>query len=197
MIACLGWGSLIWDSRELPVLGEWFSDGPLVPIEFTRKSANGRITLVIDDDAQPVRVLWAQLSLTDLDAARTALKEREGITAKDWEPLVPAWSRGEPEPDALRGLRVVRVSGADILQHLQDTNKTGAHITGLLVGDLLAVFVSVDFLELLNGLLGELHGLSTIAQLRSMATRVMLPYGTPTQVCVVPTDNSTPLGKRG
>lgn len=104
MIACLGWGSLVWDPRELPVLNGWFRDGPLVPIEFSRKSKNGRITLAVDERAQPIRVLWTQFAVNDLGAARVALKERESITTADWEPLVPAWTRGEPVPNALAGL---------------------------------------------------------------------------------------------
>lgn len=34
-IVFLGWGSLIWDPRELPVIGDWQSGGPVLPIEFS------------------------------------------------------------------------------------------------------------------------------------------------------------------
>ena len=37
-IACLGWGSVIWDPRALPIQREWFKDGPFAPVEFTRQS---------------------------------------------------------------------------------------------------------------------------------------------------------------
>jgi hypothetical protein len=55
MIACIGWGSLIWDMRNLNVDGNWHADGPLLPIEFARQSRDGRITLVIVQGFAPVR----------------------------------------------------------------------------------------------------------------------------------------------
>ena len=47
MIACIGWGSLIWDRRNLDVDGHWRADGPTLPVEFARQSSDGRITLVL------------------------------------------------------------------------------------------------------------------------------------------------------
>lgn len=103
-IACLGWGSLIWNPGALPIQREWFQDGPFGPIEFSRQSSDGRMTLVIDPTASPVRLLWAHMLLSDLDAAKQALKDREGITAKDWGPMIGAWQTGEPVPANISGL---------------------------------------------------------------------------------------------
>ena len=47
-------------------------------MEFTRKSSNGRITLVITPCARPVQSLWAIMDLNDPNDAREALRKREG-----------------------------------------------------------------------------------------------------------------------
>jgi len=100
-IACLGWGSLIWDPRELPIQRRWFEDGPFVPVEFTRQSSDGRITLVIEPCAAPVRVLWAVMLSPDLPSAREALRNREGITGNNWTSRIGSWQRGQGAPQPI------------------------------------------------------------------------------------------------
>jgi hypothetical protein len=95
-VACLGWGSLIWDPRTLPVTGGWRSDGPALPVEFARQSQNGRITLVIVANANPIPVLWTVLNVATLALGRAALGQREGIPERRWNDLIADWSAGTP-----------------------------------------------------------------------------------------------------
>ncbi len=78
-IACLGWGSLIWNPAGIKIQHHWFEDGPILPVEFTRISNNNRVTLVIDKEAKPVRTLWALMTTDSLGEAKVSLKIREGI----------------------------------------------------------------------------------------------------------------------
>lgn len=78
-IACLGWGSLIWRPEGLNIHRQWYEDGPLLPIEFTRQSKNDRLTLVITNGVKPVRTLWALMATDKLEKAKKSLLIREGI----------------------------------------------------------------------------------------------------------------------
>lgn len=91
-IVCLGWGSLVWDPRELPIR-TWYSDGPPMPIEFARESRDGRITLVVAEESPPLPVLWSVLNVSSLIDARQALAAREKIQEKNFERSIGAWSR--------------------------------------------------------------------------------------------------------
>lgn len=82
-IACLGWGSLIWDQQNLKVQHEWLKNGPQLPIEFTRHSSDDRITLIIDKEAKPITVLWALMESEKLDEALNSLIIREKVIRKD------------------------------------------------------------------------------------------------------------------
>jgi len=81
-IAVVGWGSLIWSeeakNKEFKSK-KWNDDGPELPIEFTRKSQDGRLTLVITLDATPVKTKWAEFDGT-LDETIKKLATREGTT---------------------------------------------------------------------------------------------------------------------
>ena len=115
-IACLGWGSLVWDPRGLPIQRVWFQDGPMIPVEFARQSMDGRITLVLEPHAFPVRSLWAVMDATTLEAARDALARRESIPKKNEKTHIGSWSVGEGSPELLPNLESwARVTG---IQHV-------------------------------------------------------------------------------
>ena len=108
IVACLGWGSLVWDPRELPIQSQWFDDGPFVPVEFARKSSDGRITLVLESSALPIRSLWVVMDCGELQAAREALRKREGPQLHISN--IGAWNRGEPAPPLIPHLQDWAVS---------------------------------------------------------------------------------------
>jgi hypothetical protein len=78
--AVLAWGSLVWDPRELQTAAKFVANGPLLPIEFCRISADGRLTLAIDETFGAVCKTYSALSaLESLDAAIDNLRLREGM----------------------------------------------------------------------------------------------------------------------
>ncbi len=80
-IAVLGWGSLIWNPQQLDVTGAFEIGGPPLPIEFTRVSGNGRLTLVIDERyGTACPTYYAVSGSKGLDEARENLRIREGMT---------------------------------------------------------------------------------------------------------------------
>ncbi|HEX4541160.1 MAG TPA: hypothetical protein VH112_13045 [Acidimicrobiales bacterium] len=76
-IAVVGWGSLIWDPRELPLRSTWQPDGPALPVEFTRVASDGRLALGLRGGVGDVQTLWAIMSGGELEVARSQLAERE------------------------------------------------------------------------------------------------------------------------
>ncbi len=83
-IAVLGWGSLIWNPGALSIEGVWQADGPILPIEFSRKSENGRLTLVID--AGKGKKLTSQFAVshyTNIAQAIENLRSREGTSTQN------------------------------------------------------------------------------------------------------------------
>jgi hypothetical protein len=80
-IACLAWGSLLWDPRTLPTAGAFHLDGPRLPIEFSRVASDGRVTLVIDVTADDVATYWVRLAVENVAEAIRALAFREKISA--------------------------------------------------------------------------------------------------------------------
>jgi hypothetical protein len=81
-IAVLGWGSLLWDSRDLQLATPFELTGPNLPIEFCRVSKNHRLTLIIDETFGTLCQTYAAASAFDeLDAAVENLRLREGMSS--------------------------------------------------------------------------------------------------------------------
>ncbi|UUD64633.1 hypothetical protein D16iCDA_02715 [Pseudomonas seleniipraecipitans] len=94
VIACLGWGSLIWKPGALPVANNWFSDGPALPIEFSRVGDGGELATAICMNAPPCKVLWTTLRVQSLAEAREALRQREKIPVDRYD-AVGVFVRGK------------------------------------------------------------------------------------------------------
>jgi hypothetical protein len=78
-IVILGWGSLIWDPRQLPREGIWERGGPTLPIEFSRVSRDARLTLVVDRTAGiDVVTRYVRSPRALIDDAIEDLATREG-----------------------------------------------------------------------------------------------------------------------
>ncbi|MEJ0086406.1 MAG: hypothetical protein WDO72_12020 [Pseudomonadota bacterium] len=104
LIACLGWGSLVWKPEKLRLKTAWLTDGPQVRVEFLRKSdakktANGRLTLVLHRSADPVPALWAVMDYPDIVSAIEGLRIREGTAAAS----IASWTKGR-SPKNIVGL---------------------------------------------------------------------------------------------
>ena len=82
-IAIIAWGSLVWDPRTLRIKGDWNNNGPLLNIEFSRVSKDGRLTLVIDlNNGEEVKTYFAQSQRNELGDAIDDLIEREATDRK-------------------------------------------------------------------------------------------------------------------
>jgi hypothetical protein len=94
-IAVLAWGSLVWDPRTLAIDGDFQPKGPRLPIEFSRISGDGRLTLVIDESCGAVCATYVTKSAhEDLGEAIENLRAREGMkTSRGVGFVVPASSR--------------------------------------------------------------------------------------------------------
>lgn len=107
-IVILGWGSLIWDPRELPREGVWEPGGPIFSIEFSRISMDCRLTLVIDPvNGAPVVTRYVQSPRVDLDDAVADLREREGTATKQigFLNIANGTARCEVHPPLVRVIR--------------------------------------------------------------------------------------------
>jgi hypothetical protein len=103
VIACIGWGSLIWNKRSLDIDGQWRPVGPVLPVEFARQSDNGLITLVLVQGFAPVPTLWSAFNIDDVAKARESLRVCERVPRSHAADSIAHWRRGEnpaSEPDA-------------------------------------------------------------------------------------------------
>ncbi len=83
-VAILGWGSLIPEPAPLRIVGNWCVGGPSLKIEFSRISANGRLTLVIDQKyGSDVVTQYVESAHSEIEDAVCDLMIREGTGRKN------------------------------------------------------------------------------------------------------------------
>lgn len=93
-IACIAWGSLIWEPGPLKLASDWMPGGPMLPLEFVRDSDDSaELALVLHAPAPLMPTYWARLDAASLDAAREMLRRREKI-----RPEYPQWVGSIPNP---------------------------------------------------------------------------------------------------
>lgn len=143
-VACLGWGSLIWDkTRPFPVQEAWRSDGPELPVEFGRQSGGDRITLVIVPGQPCVPVLWNTLSVNTLEEAVELLRQREGKIKREhigcWQPgalsatqSITNWSKGRDFAGVIWTALPPKIAGderfpdvAEVIEYLRQLIREG------------------------------------------------------------------------
>ena len=78
--------------------GEFRDDGPRLPIEFSRVSLDGRVTLVIDPTAREIQTLWVPLAARNLNEAVSELGIREKIAPAMRSQWVGRLSVHDPAP---------------------------------------------------------------------------------------------------
>jgi hypothetical protein len=88
-IAILGWGSLLWDNSALQFdqqHDDWKPDGPVLKLEFSRKSVSrlNALTLVIDAvHGQKCQVAYALSRRRTAEEAKADLRAREKTAAQN------------------------------------------------------------------------------------------------------------------
>jgi hypothetical protein len=85
-IAIIGWGSLVWDPRQLPFKEKtcaWHPDGPRFKIEFSRVSRDSRLTLVLDPEhGTELPTLYVTSTRSELADAVADVRDREGTVLR-------------------------------------------------------------------------------------------------------------------
>jgi hypothetical protein len=79
-INILAWGSLVWKPDTFRTAREFQPNGPPLPVEFSRISGDGRLTLVIDEvNGTPCETYTAVSAFGGLISASENLRVREGM----------------------------------------------------------------------------------------------------------------------
>ena len=81
-IAMIAWGSLVWNPDGLQIQEPFKLGGPNLPLEFSRVSMDGRLTLVIDEEVGvDCPTYFAKSRLANLNVAIGNLRLRERTTS--------------------------------------------------------------------------------------------------------------------
>jgi hypothetical protein len=145
-IAILGWGSLIWDPRDLSFDRKrgWDFRGPILPLEFSRRSLDGRLTIVIDEvHGVAIRTWFATGDSGNLDFAIQNLAAREGVAS--------ALKIGYVEAASAKGRTRINGLTDKLAQWARTTGFTHVVWTDLAPSETFTIEWAIGYLESLNG----------------------------------------------
>jgi hypothetical protein len=107
-VAILGWGSTIWSPPDslltehdrLKIPGCWHSDGPTIPLEFSRVAPDGRLLLVVDPaHGRACQVFYTLSGCSSVAEAMKDFQMKEGLVSAE---QVHSLIKGEVSTDVVR-----------------------------------------------------------------------------------------------
>lgn len=175
-IVVLGWDPMVTEPRGLMLRdGQWFDDGPALPVELSRVAPQRHLTLALMRGAPPLRVFWSIMGTDSVGEAVWSLAQRAGCKPEN----VGFLDLGTGE----HWCRTVDECLPDILHWAEEKNRAGREIQVVIWNDLRPDFERRTRRELnVENVLAYLQGLRPEVKERAREYLEKVPPRTTTPI---------------